>query len=304
MKKAATAFAPATTGNVGVGFDVLGLALQTVGDTVTVTKTDKRGIVEIEKINEGFPLDPEKNTATAGLIALIKDFNLEFGFRVKIKKGIPLGSGMGGSAASAVASVVAANALLKKRLEKKELLHYALIGESVASGSTHGDNVAPCLFGGLVLLHHLDVIPLPFPSALTIVIVLPNAQVKTKDARGVLKTDVSLKDFVTQSAHLAGFISGCFQKNLKLIEDSFKDIIIEPQRAHLIPGFYEVKTAALRAGAIGYSISGAGPAVFAIAKKSDAPRIKKAMVSAFNAAGAGPARGWVSPINKKGAHLL
>ncbi len=307
-KNSATAFAPATTGNVGVGFDVLGVALDCIGDTVTVIKTSNVGVIEISGLSgTAIPLAPEKNTATAGLLQMIRDLALPFGFKVRIKKGIPLGSGMGGSAASAVAGVVAANALLKKPLSKQELLNYALIGESVATGSVHADNVAPCLFGGLVLVQAtepLNIVSIPFPAKLELVVVLPNARLDTKRARSVLRPEASLKIFVEQSANLAGFIAGCFQKDLKLIGSSLKDVLIEPQRAHLIAGFHDVKTAAIQAGALGCGISGAGPAVFAIVEKSTGGKVKRAMLAAFNAAGSGPARGWISPINKEGAYLV
>ena len=313
-KNVASAFAPATTGNVGVGFDILGVALKTApGDTVTVAKTEQKGLVEIAGATGGVevPLAPEKNTATAGLLKLLKDFDLPWGFKVKIKKGIPLGSGMGGSAASAVAGVVAANALLPKPLSKSELLKYAIVGESVASGSIHGDNVAPCLFGGLVLVQPgaedttaMNVVSIPFPSKLVFVVALPKIQVGTKEARGILKPHVALHDFVKQSGYLSGFICGCFQNDLDLIASSLKDILIEPQRTHLIQGFPAVQKAALQNGALGCTISGAGPAVFAVAKLKDAAKIKKAMVGAFNQAGVGPAQGWISTVNKKGASVI
>jgi homoserine kinase len=304
----ATAFAPATTGNVGVGFDVLGIALKTIGDTITVIKTAKKGIIEITKVSDfNLPLDPKKNTATVGLLQMMDDLELTMGFEVQIKKGIPLGSGMGGSAASAVAGVVAANALFKKPLSKQDLFKYALLGESAASGGLHGDNVAPCLFGGLILLCGSElqkIVSLPFPEQLVFVVVLPSQTVNTKDARNVLSPNVDLKNFVRQSANLSGFVAGCFKKDLELIRDSFEDIIVESQRAHLIKGFPQVKSAALKAGAFGCTISGAGPAVFAIAKKRFASKIKSEMIKAFEVAGAGPAQGWVSAINKKGSHLI
>jgi homoserine kinase len=307
MKNSATVFAPATTGNVGVGFDVLGVALKSIGDIITVTKTKEVGVITISGLGgTGITTDPKKNTATVGLLKMIEDFKLHLGFEVHIQKGIPQGSGMGGSAASAVAGVVAGNALLKKPLTKINLLKYALIGESIASGSLHGDNVAPCLFGGLVLIQPsepMNVISIPFPNDLVFVVALPNLQVETKEARLILQPTIPLSDFIKQSAFLSGFIAGCFKKDLKLIASSFKDIIIEPQRAHMISGFYNVKTAAMENGALGCTISGAGPAVFAIATKSKATKVKEAMIGEFEKVGAGPALAWVSSVNKRGAFL-
>jgi homoserine kinase len=293
---------------VGVGFDVLGVALRSIGDTVTVTRNEEAGRITISGV-EGtdIPTAPERNTATAGILKLIADLDLRIGFDVKIIKGIPLGSGMGGSAASAVAGIVAANALLKKPLPKNDLLKYALVGESVATGTLHADNVAPCLLGGLTLIQEGEnpsITQIPFPPQLVFVIALPSARLDTKVARAVLKPDVKLGDFARQSASLAGFIAGCFKKDVALIGSSFRDVVIEPQRAHLIAGFREVQSAALSAGALGCTISGAGPAVFALAKRAQAPKIKAAMTCAFEQAGSAPVRAWISAVNAKGAHLL
>lgn len=318
MKKK-TAFAPATIGNVGVGFDVLGFAVDAIGDTVTVSRTENSGRIEIEKItwsmnfgNPGeippeLPMDPLRNTATVGLFAFIEDRGLKCGFRVSVKKGIPLGSGMGGSAASAVAAIMAANATLAKPLPKADLMKYALLGEAAASGGIHADNVAPCLLGGLTLIRSaepLDVIPLPFPPNVLSVLVHPNLKINTRDARGVLSSTVTLKEMVRQSGNLAAFVSGCHEKSMKLIGRSLQDLIIEPQRKHLIAGFDEVKRVAMKKGALGCSISGSGPTVFAWAPNpKTAKAIKAAMVKAFEEAGVGPVHAWIAKPNKKGACL-
>lgn len=311
--KRKTAFAPATIGNVGVGFDVLGFAVDTIGDTVTVTRTENAGQIEIEKITWALqleippeiPMDPLLNTATVGLFAFIEDLGLKCGFRVSVKKGIPLGSGMGGSAASAVAAIVAANATLAKPLPRAALMKYALLGEAAASGGIHADNVAPSLLGGLTLVRSvepLDVISIPFPRNILSVLVHPDLKINTREARGVLNPSVALKDMVKQSGNLAAFVSGCHSQSTELIGRSLQDLIIEPQRKHLIAGFDDVKRVAMEKGALGCSISGSGPTVFAWADNpKKAKAVKTAMVKAFEQAGAGPVRAWTSKPNKKGA---
>lgn len=313
LKFSATAFAPATVGNAGVGFDVLGFSLSTVGDRVTITRIPEAGKVRIGKISESFlPTDPTQNTATAGLIQLCSDLRLDFGFELEIQKGIPIGSGMGGSAASAVAAIVAANALLEQPLPKEKLLKYALLGEFVASGSMHADNIAPCLYGGLTLAlegpsdnHPPTIVQVPVPEEIICVLVHPAMRLDTRESRAVLKPEISLKTYVRQSAHLAGFLAGCYTDNIELIQQSLTDVVIEPQRARLIPGFNEVKAAALRHGALGCSISGAGPSVFAwTSSRSIAEKVRTAMVHAFMNANHPSVEAWISPISQKGAHLL
>lgn len=308
-KTSITAFAPATVANVAVGFDVLGFALDAVGDTVTLKKTTDIGKIEIESIKglEGLPYDPAKNTATVGLVKMLQELGLPFGFKVSIEKGIPLSSGMGGSAASSVAAVVAANAFLPNSLTKSELLRFALEGERAASGAIHADNVAPSLFGGLTLIRStdpIDVINIPYPK-LFCVLIHPDIKVETKYARSVLATHLSLHQFVQQSAHLASFIAGCFQQDIELIKRSCKDFVIEEQRAHLIPGFYDVQNAALKANAVACSISGSGPSIFALAaNEQDCKLIKDAMILAFNKNGISKLDSWISPINQIGARII
>ena len=305
-KTSITAFAPATVANVAVGFDVLGFALDAVGDTVTLTKTTDVGKIEIESIKglEGLPYDPAKNTATVGLVKMLQELGLPFGFKVSIEKGIPLSSGMGGSAASSVAAVVSANGFLPNSLSKSELLRFALEGERAASGAIHADNVAPSLFGGLTLIRStdpIDVINIPYPK-LFCVLIHPDIKVETKYARSVLATHLSLHQFVQQSAHLASFIAGCFQQDVELIKRSCKDFVIEEQRAHLIAGFYDVQIAALKANALACSISGSGPSIFALAaNEQDSKLIKDAMILAFNKNGISS---WISPINQIGARII
>ena len=305
----ATAFAPAGVGNVAVGFDLLGHALDAVGDRVTVARLDRPEvrILSITGCDSPLPMEPERNTATAGLITLIESLELDFGFEVSVEKAIPLGSGMGGSAASAVGAMVAANALLDEPLTLDELLRYALVGEAVASGSPHADNLAPCLFGGLTLVRGLefpDVLQIPVPEEIRCVLVRPHLRLDTRDARAVLPGSISLALHVEQAGNLAGFIHGCFTGDLELIRRSFQDVIVEPHRERLIPGFRAARDAAIDAGALGSSISGAGPSVFAwCAGEPGAAVVRSVLTGAFAAAGV-ETDAWVSPVNAPGAYVV
>jgi homoserine kinase len=229
-----------------------------------------------------------------------------FGVEVSIEKGIPLGSGIGGSAASAVAGIVAANALLPEPLEPAALFRYALMGEAVASGAVHGDNVAPCLFGGLVLVRSaepMDVVALPVPSTLRCAVAHPHQRLDTRHARQVLPPAYPLHDVIRQTANLAGVVAGCCTGDLALVGRSLRDVLIEPHRAALVPGFHEVQEAAMRAGALGCSISGAGPSLFAWCDGDvieDA--VRDAMVGAFAACGVA-ADGWTCAVGGPGARV-
>jgi homoserine kinase len=308
MKSWATAFAPAGVGNVAVGFDILGHTVQGVGDRVTVRRSDEPAvrIAEITGTTDELPLTAAHNTATAGLVALRRDLELSWGFAVTIEKGIPLGSGMGGSAASAVAAVVAASALLPEPLEPAALFRYALIGETVASGTAHGDNLAPGLLGGLTLVRGTDppdLVRIPVPPQLRCVLVHPHLRLDTRVARGVLRPEVPLKTHIEQSANLAGLLAGCFTSDLDLIARSLNDVLVEPLREPLVPGFRGVKWAALEAGALGCSISGAGPSIFAwCADDAIAERVRSVMIAAFAEAGRA-AEGWISPVDGPGARI-
>jgi homoserine kinase len=296
-------------GNVAVGFDVLGHPLAAVGDRVTVRRVERPG-VEIEAItglDVRIPHDPEKNTATAGLIALLRERELPFGVVVSIDKAIPLGSGMGGSAASAVGALVATNALLDEPLTPLELLRYALVGETVASGSAHGDNLAPGLFGGLTLVRAMDppdVVRIPVPEEVRCVLVYPHLRLDTRDARSVLPAQVSRQTAVEHGGNLAAFVMGCSTGDLELIRRSFVDLLAEPHRAALVPGFREVQAAALEAGALGCSLSGAGPSVFAwCADDAAACAVRTAMRESFERTGVETAA-WISPVDAPAAHLV
>lgn len=313
--RSATAFAPASVANVGVGFDLLGFSVSNAGDTVTVEEIDRVAveIASVKGVVTRVPQDPASNTATAGLIRLIAEHGLSHGFRVSIEKGIPLGSGMGGSAASAVAAIVAANALLPKPLSNEDLLSYALIGEAQASGSYHADNVAPSLLGGLTIarvrsnsagLPRVEAIRVPVPDGVFCVLVHPKLVVETKAARGVLKTDVSLKSMVEQTANLAGFLAACYRGDVALLKRSLSDVVIEPQRAHLITGFDDLKDCAMKAGAIGCTIAGAGPSVFAwVVGREGAESVEKEMIGAFARAGI-ESKSWLMPLVNPGAKVV
>jgi homoserine kinase len=225
---------------------------------------------------------------------------------VEIDKGIPLGSGLGGSAASAVGAVVAANALLPAPCSKLELLKFAMAGEAVASGSRHVDNISPALYGGLVLTVGIDeprVKQIPVPANVRAVLVHPHMFLATAKARAILSRSVDLSDFVWQTANLAGFISGCYTDDLDMIRASFEDVVIEPQRQALIPGFQEVRRAAMQAGALGCSISGAGPSMFAWTLETSAPAVLAAMRREFEARGLA-ADGWIVELRGAGAQVV
>lgn len=308
MRQTATAFAPASVGNVAVGFDVLGHSFQTIGDRVTARRTPVPGVTigAITGVVVDLPREPERNTAGMGVLCMVRDLKLNFGIELAIHKGIPLGSGLGGSAASAVAAVVAANALLPEPLGKLELLKFAMKGEQVASGSVHVDNIAPSLYGGLVLTVGIDnpnVKQIPVPSTVRCVLVHPHMMLSTREARQILNRSIDLSDVIWQSANLAGFLTGCFTGDLQLIRESLEDVIIEPQRQVLIPGFKAVKEGARANGALGCSISGAGPTVFAWCEQQHAERIRDAMVAAFAAHGLA-SDAWISTLDPAGARIV
>jgi homoserine kinase len=307
-RSVATAFAPASVGNVAIGFDILGFSVDAIGDRVTARRTAASGvsIKAVRGVVQDLPLEAAKNTAGRAVIALYEAQPPGFGFELEIDKGIPLASGLGGSAASAVAAVVAANALLAQPRPQLDLLRYAMQGEAVASGSMHVDNIAPSLYGGLVLtvgIDHPRVKQIPVPSAIRAVIVHPHMFVSTRQARAILKGSVEMADFVWQTANLAGFISGCYTNDLDMLRESFEDVVIERQRAALIPGFGEVRRVAMSAGALGCSIAGAGPTVFAWCLKEHAPAVRAAMVLEFSHHGL-QADHWSIAIEPSGARVI
>jgi homoserine kinase len=307
-RKEASAFAPASVGNVAIGFDILGFSIGAIGDRATVRKIREPEVrvKAIRGVVADLPMEAAKNTAGRALQAMREALALPFGLELELDKGIPLASGLGGSAASAVAAVVAANALLPQPCSKLELLKFAMQGEAVASGSRHVDNIAPSLYGGLVLTVGIDqprVKQIPVPAVVRAVIVHPHMFLSTRQARAILKGSVEMKDFVWQTANLAGFISGCYTDDIDMLRESFEDVVIEPQRAALIPGFGEVRRAAISAGALGCSISGAGPTMFAWCLESHALAVREAMVVEFSHHGLASDH-WTTPIEALGARVI
>lgn len=301
-----SAFSPASIGNACVGFDLLGHSIAGPGDRVSVQKIDEPAvrIRAIHGLDLALPLDAERNTAGCALIALRKALALPFGFEIEIEKGIPLGSGMGGSAASCVAALVAANALLDEPLPREALYPFALDGEAVASGSRHGDNVGPMLLGGLVLTTVERMVPIEVPPAWHCVLVHPEQILETRRAREALAGHYALGEFVAQSANLAQVILGCMRSDEALVRAGFADVLVEPRRAPLIPGFDAVKQAALDAGAFGASIAGAGPSVFAwFASRPEAEAAAAPMRDAFARAGF-DSQSLVSPVAGPRAEVL
>lgn len=302
----ASAFAPASVGNVAVGFDILGHTITGAGDRAVVRRIAQPEvrIGEIRGCVPGLPRDAVRNTAGAALIALRQAQHLPFGFEIDLEKGIPLGSGMGGSAASCVAALVAANALLDSPLPRGELYRFAMHGEAVASGGLHGDNVGPMLLGGLVLATRERLVCLPVPAAWHCVLVHPEAVLETRRARAVLQGHYALDQFVEQSGKLALVLAGCFKSDAAMVREGLDDTLVEPRRAPLIAGFGEVKRAALEANAMGASISGAGPSVFAwFESRSEAEAAALVMRAAFAASGF-DSQAYVSPIAGPRAELL
>jgi homoserine kinase len=268
MKKEITVFAPGTVANMVCGFDILGFAVESPNDEMTLRLIDRREVVIAPDPVYNLPTDPEKNVAGAALLALLDAVPEHLGFEVSITKHIKPGSGIGSSAASAAGAVVAANHLLNNRFSKDELVQFAMFGEKVASGVKHADNIAPCIFGGITLIRSifpLDIVPLQ-PPPIHVSIVHPQIEVRTADARAILKQKVMLKDAIKQWGNIAGLVAGINSGNYELIGRSLEDHIIEPVRSILIPGYDELKMRCLQAGALGGGISGSGPSVFMLSK--------------------------------------
>jgi len=306
MSVQATAFSPASIGNLGIGFDILGQSFAGAGDRATVRRIQS-GKVHISAIRNApvaLPLDAEKNTAGAALIALREALKLPYGFDIELDKGIPFGSGMGGSAASCVAALVAANALLDAPLSAQQLYPFALAGEAVASGGRHGDNVGPMLLGGVVLATLDHLVKIPVPDAWHSVLVHPDAVLETRRAREALKGAYAIGDFVAQSANLALVLAGCQRGDASLVRAGLNDVLVEPRRAPLIEGFARVKQAALDHRAMGASISGAGPSVFAwFESRAEAEAAAPAMQAAFAEASIA-SESFISPVNGPAARVL
>ncbi len=311
MNDIVTAFAPASIGNVGVGYDMLGLALEGVGDRVSAQHSNTPGISIAEvrgldgEIHPYLSTDPLENTASIAAQALWDAKVRDGGVELRIFKGVPLQSGMGSSAASAVAGVMAVNALLERPLQTAELLLYALEGEKYASGGLHADNVAPSLLGGLVLCPSVllpETVRLPVPKGVSSVLLHPELQVNTAAARRRLAKRYSLDQWLAQQGYLAGFVAACAADDIELIRHTLKDVVVEPQRAEAVPCFDGVKAAALHAGALGCSLSGSGPSMFALAADRDVRNIAAAMEQACRQKGI-ECQSWVSSLTAPGAQI-
>lgn len=295
--------APGTVANLVCGFDILGLCLSEPSDTMEIVMTDEN-IIRI-KSADGYPLpeNPAENTAGAPLIEMLKEISEHVGFDILIHKHIKPGSGIGSSAASAAGAVVGANYLLGNRFSKEDLLRFAMFGEKVASGVKHADNVAPCIYGGITLIRSInpiDIVPLVAPD-LYVTIVHPQIEVRTADARAVLRTNVELKNAIRQWGNIAGLVTGICKNDFALIGRSLEDCIIEPVRSQLIPGFARVKEASKKAGALGGGISGSGPSLFMLSEnRSIAEKVAQQMNIIFAELGIENFT-YISKINKNGA---
>ncbi len=278
-------FCPATIANISCGFDVLGVALDSVGDEMVLRKTKEKGI-RITKIEgQDLPLETDKNVAGASGLAFLDACSYDGGFEIEIYKNIKAGSGIGSSAASSAGAVWAMNELLNKPFSIHELVPFAMQGERLASGVAHADNVAPALFGGFTLVRSydpLDVIPIPSPDALYATVIHPQIEIKTSDSRKILKTNISLENGIKQWGNVGGLVAGLFKNDYDLIGRSLEDHIIEPIRSILIPGFDDVKSAAINTGALGCGISGSGPSIFAFSKGENiAKKVAQAMKEVY-----------------------
>ncbi|NCF51894.1 homoserine kinase [Gammaproteobacteria bacterium] len=312
MSEVVTAFAPASIGNVGVGFDMLGLALAGVGDRVSAMRTESPGITIAEvrgldgEIHPYLATDPEHNTASIAAKALWNDYGDDGGVELRVYKGVPLQSGMGSSAASAVAAAYAVNQLLGTPVSNDRLLAYSLAGEQYASGGLHADNVAPSLLGGMIFCPQVllpETVRLPVPDGVSAVLLHPELQVNTADARRKLAKGYSMEQWLTQQAYLGGFIAACAANDIELIGKTLKDVIIEPQRSAAVPCFDAVKAAAEAAGALGASLSGSGPSIFALCADAVATNLAMAMEQACRGLGI-ECQSWVSPMDAPGARLV
>jgi homoserine kinase len=305
-----TAFAPATVSNVACGFDVLGFALHEPGDEVTAAFAAGGGvrIADIDGDDGRLPRDAARNTASVAARALLARIGDTRGVTLTIRKGLPLSSGLGGSAASAVAAVVAVDALVGARMPLEALMACAFEGERVGAGSAHGDNIAPAVYGGFVLVrvpNPPDVVRLPVPPGLTAVVVHPDLEIETARARALLGTQVMLADAIRQWANLGALVDALHRADFDLMSRALEDTIAEPRRAALVPGFAAIKQTAIDAGALGCSLSGSGPSLFALCRSAaDAQAVGDAMSAAVVEHIGGAPQTYVSPIAAHGARVV
>ncbi|HLK29484.1 MAG TPA: homoserine kinase [Puia sp.] len=299
-------YSPATIANLVCGFDVLGLCLQEPCDVMHVKLLDEKKVIIHSADGYQLPSDPALNTAGAPLLEILAETDLQIGFDVTIEKHIKPGSGIGSSAASAAGAVVAANHLLGNIFSKEDMVRFAMFGEKVASGVKHADNIAPCIYGGVTLIRSifpLDIVSIPAPQML-ITVVHPQIEVRTSDARQILRKEVLLKDAIRQWGNIGGLVAGFMKNDYELIGRSLEDVIIEPVRSMLIPGFDEVKKKCKDAGALGGGISGSGPSIFMMSKnEKTAKEVEKIMQDIYTKIGL-PHHTYVTTINNEGVRIV
>jgi len=307
MKNEIKIFSPATVANVSCGFDVLGFALDTIGDEMIIRKVAQKGIKITKISDQNLPLETNKNVAGVAALALLAEININFGFEIEINKQIKPGSGIGSSAASSAGVVWAINKLLGSPFNTTDLVRFAMEGEKLASGEAHADNVAPAIFGGFTLIRSynpLDIIKIPTPKDLIVTIIHPQIEVKTSEARKLLSQTVSLKNATKQWANVGGLISGLHTNDYDLIGRSLQDFVAEPVRSKLIPGFNKLKQACLEVGALGCGISGSGPSIFALSKGEEkALEVSEAMKAVYNKVEIAYDL-HISKVNNKGIKIL
>lgn len=305
MKKIKIAV-PATVANLVCGFDVLGMALNDPSDMMELELIDEPVITIKHTDDHGLPEEADKNVAGVALQALMEDYGKQIGFNVTVHKNIKPGSGLGSSAAGSAGAVVAANHLLNNHFSKEDLVRFAMIGEKLASGVKHADNVAPCIYGGITLVRSvfpLDIISLAAPN-LFVTVVHPQIEVKTADARQILRKEVQLKDAIKQWGNIAGLVAGILKNDIPLIGRSLEDVIIEPIRSILIPGFGVVKQISKEAGALGGGISGSGPSVFMLSENETiAQQVEQVMKDVYSAMGI-DFKTYVTTINPQGVKII
>jgi homoserine kinase len=305
LQKAVTVYAPGTVANMVCGFDVLGMCLNDPCDVMQVRLLDEPKVIIESLDGYNLPSDPQQNTAGAPLLEMMNELDTKIGFHVTIQKNIKPGSGIGSSAASAAGAVVAANYLLGNTFSKEDLVRFAMFGEKVASGVKHADNIAPCIYGGITLIRSifpLDIVQLTTPD-LFVTVVHPQIEVRTSDARQILRKEVLLKDAIRQWGNIAGLVAGLMKNDPDLVGRSLEDVIIEPVRSMLIPGFDDVKSKCKQAGALGGGISGSGPSIFMLSKNEQtAHEVETIMKNIYENIGI-EYHTYVTTINKEGVRI-
>jgi len=297
---------PATVANMVCGFDILGMAINDPFDEMELVLSDAPGLRIKHTDDFGLPVEPEKNVAGVALLALMEAYGQHIGFDMVVHKNIKPGSGLGSSAAAAAGAVVAANHLLDNFFSKEDLVRFAMNGEKLASGVKHADNITPCIYGGVTLIRSifpLDIVPLSAPP-MFVTVVHPQIEVKTSDARQILRKEIQLKDAIQQWGNIAGLVAGLLKNDYQLISRSLDDVLIEPVRSILIPGFDEVKKKSKEAGALGGGISGSGPSIFMLSEQEYiAKKIELEMIAVYNKIGI-EYKTYVTTMNDKGVEII